>query len=43
MTGDKLKFIVETMRTGSKIWKLAGKAFVDEELVAEAVMTAQLM
>ncbi|NLA75000.1 MAG: 3-hydroxyacyl-ACP dehydratase FabZ [Deltaproteobacteria bacterium] len=41
--GDQLKFIVETLRTGSKIWKLAGKAFVDEELVAEAVMTAQLM
>ncbi len=40
--GDQLKFVVETIRTGSKIWKLAGKAFVDEELAAEAEMTAQL-
>jgi 3-hydroxymyristoyl/3-hydroxydecanoyl-(acyl carrier protein) dehydratase len=41
--GDQLKFVVETLRTGSKIWKLAGKAFVDEELAAEAEMTAQLL
>ncbi|NLD37907.1 MAG: 3-hydroxyacyl-ACP dehydratase FabZ [Desulfatiglans sp.] len=40
--GDQLKFVIETLRTGSKIWKLAGKAFVDEELAAEAEMTAQL-
>ncbi|MBN1906056.1 MAG: 3-hydroxyacyl-ACP dehydratase FabZ [Deltaproteobacteria bacterium] len=41
--GDQLKFVIETIRTGSKIWKLAGKAFVDEELAAEAEMTAQLL
>jgi beta-hydroxyacyl-ACP dehydratase FabZ len=34
--GDQLKFVVETIRTGSKIWKLAGKAFVDEDVAAEA-------
>ncbi len=41
--GDQLKFVVETIRTGSKIWKLAGKAFVDEDVAAEAEMTAQLL
>jgi 3-hydroxyacyl-[acyl-carrier-protein] dehydratase len=40
--GDYLKLVVETIRTGSKIWKIAGKAYVDEELAAEAEMTAQL-
>jgi 3-hydroxyacyl-[acyl-carrier-protein] dehydratase len=41
--GDHLKFVVEAIRTGSKIWKIAGKAYVDEELAAEAEMTAQIL
>ena len=41
--GDHLKFVVEAIRTGSKIWKIAGKAYVEEEVAAEAEMTAQLL
>ena len=41
--GDQLKFIVETLRTGSKVWKIAGKAYVDDSLAAEAEMTAQII
>lgn len=41
--GDQLKFVVETLRTGSKVWKIAGKAYVDENLAAEAEMTAQIV
>lgn len=41
--GDQLKFVVETIRTGSKIWKIAGKAYVEDSLAAEAEMTAQIL
>ncbi len=41
--GDQLRMEVETIRTGSKIWKLAGKAYVDDSLAAQAEMTAQLL
>jgi 3-hydroxyacyl-[acyl-carrier-protein] dehydratase len=41
--GDQLKFVVETLRTGSKVWKIAGKAYVDDSLAAEAEMTAQIL
>ena len=41
--GDQLRFIVETLRTGSKVWKIAGKAYVDDSLAAEAEMTAQII
>ena len=41
--GDQLKMEVETIRTGSKIWKLAGKAYVDDSLAAQAEMTAQIV
>jgi 3-hydroxyacyl-[acyl-carrier-protein] dehydratase len=41
--GDHLKFVVEAIRTGSKIWKIAGKAYVDEDVAAEAEMTAQIL
>jgi 3-hydroxyacyl-[acyl-carrier-protein] dehydratase len=41
--GDQLKLVVDAIRTGSKIWKIAGKAFVDEDVAAEAEMTAQLL
>ena len=40
--GDQLRFEVETIRTGSKVWKIAGKAFVDGSLAAQAEMTAQV-
>ncbi|MCP4631189.1 MAG: 3-hydroxyacyl-[acyl-carrier-protein] dehydratase FabZ, partial [bacterium] len=30
------------LRTGSRVWKLGGKAFVDEELVAQAELVATI-
>ena len=41
--GDQLRLEVEPIRTGSKVWKLAGKAYVDDSLAAQAEMTAQLL
>jgi beta-hydroxyacyl-ACP dehydratase FabZ len=38
--GDQLVFELVTLRTGSRIWKMAGKAFVNDELVAEAELIA---
>ncbi|RLB39761.1 MAG: 3-hydroxyacyl-[acyl-carrier-protein] dehydratase FabZ [Deltaproteobacteria bacterium] len=40
--GDQLKFEVEALRTGSKVWKMAGKAFVDDKLVSEAELMATI-
>lgn len=40
--GDQLRFEVEALRTGSRVWKLAGKAFVGDSLAAEAEMTASV-
>lgn len=40
--GDQLRFEVEALRTGSKVWKMAGKAFVGEELAAEAELVASI-
>lgn len=40
--GDQLVFELEALRTGSKVWKMAGKAFVDENLVAEALLLATI-
>ena len=40
--GDQIVFEVKTLRTGSKVWKIAGKAFVLESLVAEAELVAQI-
>jgi len=40
--GDQLRFRVEALRTGSRVWKMAGKAFVEEALVAEAELTASI-
>ena len=40
--GDQLRLEVEAIRTGSRIWKLQGKAFVDSELVAEGIFAAAL-
>jgi len=33
---------VEALRTGSKVWKMAGKAYVGEDLVAQAELTATI-
>lgn len=41
--GDQLRFEVETIRTGSRVWKIAGKAFVEDSLAAQAEMTAQIV
>jgi 3-hydroxyacyl-[acyl-carrier-protein] dehydratase len=40
--GDQLRLEVTPTRTGSRIWKLEGKAFVDGALVAEAEFMAQI-
>ncbi len=38
--GDQLRLEVETLRGGKKFWKMAGKAFVDQNLVAEGEIMA---
>lgn len=38
--GDQLIYKVQLLKTKRGIWKLAGKAFVDEKLVAEAELMA---
>ena len=40
--GDQIRFELEALRTGSKVWKMAGKAFVGDDLVAEAELTATI-
>jgi 3-hydroxyacyl-[acyl-carrier-protein] dehydratase len=40
--GDQLKFELTPLRTGSRVWKMEGKAFVDGILVAEAEFMAQI-
>ena len=40
--GDQLVFELEALRTGSKVWKMAGKSFVDGNLVAEALLLATI-
>jgi 3-hydroxyacyl-[acyl-carrier-protein] dehydratase len=38
--GDQLRIEVETIRGGKKFWKMQGKVFVDQDLVAEGEMMA---
>ena len=38
--GDQIRLEAEALRTGSRIWKMAGKAFVEGDLVAEANLVA---
>ncbi len=38
--GDQLIIKVETLRAGSKFWKMAGKVFVRDHLVAQAELLA---
>jgi len=40
--GDQLIFEVAPLRTGSRVWKMAGKAYVGDELVAEAELVATI-
>jgi beta-hydroxyacyl-ACP dehydratase FabZ len=40
--GDQLRFELQALRTGSRVWKLGGKAFVGENLVAEAELMATI-
>jgi 3-hydroxyacyl-[acyl-carrier-protein] dehydratase len=40
--GDQLKMVVEVIKHKREIWVFEGKAFVDDELVAEAKIMAML-
>ena len=40
--GDRLRFELEALRTGSRVWKMSGKAFIEENLVAEAELVASV-
>lgn len=40
--GDQLKFEVVPIRTGSSVWKMHGKAYVEERIVAEAELVAMI-
>ncbi|MBN1848385.1 MAG: 3-hydroxyacyl-ACP dehydratase FabZ [Deltaproteobacteria bacterium] len=40
--GDQIIFELEPIRTGSKVWKLSGEAFVDDMMVAEAELMATI-
>lgn len=42
LPGDQLRFEIEPLRTGSRVWKVAGKAFVGSDLVAEAELVATI-
>jgi beta-hydroxyacyl-ACP dehydratase FabZ len=42
LPGDQLRLETEALRTGSRIWKMAGKAFVENMLVAEAELVAKI-
>ena len=40
--GDTLQMRVEIIKHKMKVWKMSGKCFVDDVLVAEAIMSAKL-
>ena len=40
--GDQIIFELEALRKGSRVWKMAGKAFVNDNLVAEAQLVATI-
>ena len=40
--GDQITFELEPLRTGSRVWKMVGKAFVKEDLVTEAELLATI-
>ncbi len=41
--GDQLRCEIEVLKTRPPFWKMQGKAFVENELVSEAVVTAMVM
>ena len=41
--GDQLMLEITALRTGSRVWKIAGKASVENDLAAEAILTAQII
>ena len=38
--GDQIRLELKALRTGSRVWKLGGKAFVGQDLVSEAELMA---
>jgi 3-hydroxymyristoyl/3-hydroxydecanoyl-(acyl carrier protein) dehydratase len=40
--GDQLILEIKPLRKGSRVWKMAGKAFVKDALVAEAELMATI-
>lgn len=40
--GDRLEIYVEMIKRKMNVWKMQGKCFVDDVLVAEAIMMAKL-
>jgi beta-hydroxyacyl-ACP dehydratase FabZ len=42
LPGDQLVLELVALRRGNKVWKMQGKAFVGESLVAEAELTAAI-
>jgi len=40
--GDQLRLEIQALRTGTRIWKIAGKSFVENDLVAEAKLVATI-
>ena len=40
--GDQIIFELKPLRTGSRVWKMAGRAFVKDDLVAEAELVATI-
>jgi beta-hydroxyacyl-ACP dehydratase FabZ len=42
LPGDKIRFEVKTLRTGSRVWKMFGQAFVGDDVVAQAEFMATI-
>ena len=42
LPGDQIIFELEPLRTGSRVWKMAGKASVKDNLVTEAELLATI-
>jgi 3-hydroxymyristoyl/3-hydroxydecanoyl-(acyl carrier protein) dehydratase len=41
--GDQLRIEIEVIKKRPPFWKMQGKAYVDNEMVCDAVMTAMVM